>query len=98
MLKYNELYSDEQIQKIGEYAGLLMTITDISVLIDIDEDFLRSNISDKSTEISKIYRLSKTQTILELHRQEIELAKLGSPLSIELTKQYIIDQKLSENG
>jgi len=96
MLKYNELYSEEQIQKIGEYASLLMTITDIAVLIDIDEDFLRSDIAIKSSEVSKVYRLNKAQTILELHRQEIELAKLGSPISVEITNNYIINQQANE--
>lgn len=96
MLKYNELYSEEQIQKIGEYASLLMTITDIAVLIDIDEDFLRNDIAIKSSEVSKVYRLNKAQTILELHRQEIELAKLGSPISVEITNNYIINQQANE--
>ncbi len=89
-------YSDEQLQKIREFAGLLMTITDIAVLMDIDEDELRSDIASKSTKASRAYRLSKTETILELHRQEIEFAKLGSPLSVELTQTYIINQQVNE--
>jgi len=89
-------YTGDELQKISEYAGLLMTITDIAVLMDIDEDELRSDIADKSTKASRAYRLSKTQTVLELHRQEIELAKLGSPLSVELTQTYIINQQVNE--
>lgn len=91
-------YTGPELEKIGEYAGLLMTITDIAILMNIDEDELRSDISDNSNNVYRTYRLSKIRTTLELHRQEIELAKLGSPLSIELTQKYIIDQKLSENG
>ena len=90
-------YTGDELQKISEYAGLLMTITDIAVLIDIDEDELRSDIACKSTEVSKVYRLSKANTILDIRRQEMALAKLGSPVSIELTQQYIIEQKLNEN-
>ena len=90
-------YREDELQKINEYAGLLMTITDIAVLMDIDEDELRSDIACKSTEVSKVYRLSKDNTILDIRRQEMALAKLGSPVSIELTQQYIIEQKLNEN-
>lgn len=90
-------YSAEQLNKIDEYAGLLMTITDIAILMNIDEDELRSDIADKSNNVYRTYRLSKIRIILALHRQEIDLAKLGSPVAIELTQKYIIDQKLSEN-
>lgn len=89
-------YTGDELQKVSEYAGLLMTITDIALLMDIDEDELRSDIADKSNKASRAYRLSKTETVLELHRQEIELAKLGSPLSVELTQNYIINQQLNE--
>ena len=35
---------------------------------------------------------------MNCRKQEIEMAKLGSPLAVELIQKYIIDQKLSENG
>ena len=37
-------------------------------------------------------------TIVELRKQEIDMAKLGSPMAVELTQKYIIEQKLNENG
>lgn len=89
-------YTGTELEKIGEYAGLLMTITDIAILMDIDEDELRNDIADKSNKAYRAYRLNKVQTILELHRQEIDLAKLGSPISIEITNNYIINQKANE--
>ena len=91
-------YTADDLKKVEEYAGLLMTLTDIATLLDFDEDELRETIAIKHSGISIAYRKGKTQTILELRRQEIELAKLGSPVSIELTQKYMIDQKLSENG
>ncbi len=91
-------YTADELKKVAEYAGLLMTINDIATLLDFDEDELREAISNKLSGISIAYQKGKTQTILELRRQEIELAKLGSPVSIELTQKYMIDQKLSENG
>ena len=89
-------YTCNELNKISEYAGLLMTITDIAILMNIDEDELRNDIADKSNNAYRSYRLSKTQTILELHRYEIDLAKLGSPISIEITNNYIINQQANE--
>ena len=91
-------YTADDLKKVEEYAGLLMTITDIATLLDFDEDELRDAIANKLSGISIVYRKAKIQTILELRSQEIELAKLGSPVAIELIQKYMIDQKLSENG
>lgn len=89
-------YTEEELSKIHEYASYLMSIAEIAILLNCDEDELRSKIFDKTTEVSRSYNMGKTKTILDLHKQEIELAKLGSPLSIELTQSYIINQRISE--
>lgn len=90
-------YSPAEIEKIIEYAGLLLSITDIAVLLDVDEDELRDDISIKNSDVSKAYRKAKTERILELRNDEIQLAKLGSPGAMEIVQKYIIDQKISEN-
>lgn len=90
-------YTLEQIEKIAEYAGLLITIADIAVLLEVDEDELRENISIKSTEVSKAYRKAKAERVLEIRNEEIMLAKLGSPGAMDIIQKYIIDQKISEN-
>lgn len=86
----------EQLEKIGEYAGLLFKISDIALLIDIDPDELRQEISNKNSDISKIYYKSKLQVIKKLRAQEIEQAELGSNTAIELVTQYIQEQKIDE--
>ena len=91
-------YNSSQLEKVQEYAGLLMTVSDISVLIGVNEDIFREDISNKNTAVSIAFRKGQIETILELRKQEIEMAKLGSPLAVELIQKYIIDQKLSENG
>jgi hypothetical protein len=84
------------IDRIKEYASLLMPVPDIAVLIGIDEDELRTEIADKSTEASKAYRLGRAETVLEIRRQEIALAKAGSPMAVELMQDYLLDQTQSE--
>ena len=91
-------YNSNQLEKVQEFAGLLMTVSDISVLIGVNEDSFREDISNKNTAVSIAFRKGQIETVLELRKQEIEMAKLGSPLAVELIQKYIIDQKMSENG
>ncbi len=91
-------YNEELLLRIEEYAGLLTTINDMAVLLNIDEDTLRDDITNKSSVVSLRYRKAKAATELELRRQEIELAKLGSPIAIELVQKHKMTQQLSENG
>jgi hypothetical protein len=88
----------EQLALLKEYAGCLMNISDIAVLLGFDEDVLRDEISNKHSPTSKAYRKAKAEVVFELRKQEIEMAKLGSPQAVELTQRYIIDQKIQENG
>lgn len=89
-------YTQSQIEQIEKYAGLLFKISDIALLIDADPDELRDEISNKTTEISKLYHKSKLQVITRLRAQEIEQAELGSNTAIELVTKYIQKQQLDE--
>jgi len=89
-------YTQTQIGMIEKYAALLLKISDIALLIDADPDELREEISNKKTEISKIYHKAKLQIITRLRIQEIEQAELGSNTAIELVTKYIQEQQLDE--
>ena len=91
-------YTQSDLDKIREYASLLLTISEIAILLKIDEDELRESISIKTSCIAMAYLRGKMETVLTLRRQEIDLAKLGSPIAIELTQKYLIDQTINENG
>ena len=91
-------YTEEQLTKIQEYAALLTTVTDIAVLLDLDEDELRMDIIDKTNIVSKTYHKAKATVLLEFRRQEIDLAKLGSTIAIEQVHKYCNEQQISENG
>ena len=91
-------YNSSQLEKVQEYAGLLMNVSDISVLIGVNEDSFREDIGNNNTAVSIAFRKGQIETVLELRKQEIEMAKLGSPMAVELIQKYIIEQKMSENG
>jgi hypothetical protein len=90
-------YSTEEINKVSELAGLLTPLSDIAVLMDIDEDILRRDVRDRASEVSKAYYKAKAQTALNLRKQEIELANVGSPLGVQLTAGYMITMDSDED-
>ncbi len=86
------------IEKIKEYAADLLPIDVIAVLLNVDEFTLRDAISDRRSEVSIAYYRGQAETIAAVRKQEVELAKAGSPLAVEMVSSYIIEQKTSENG
>lgn len=92
-----EIYSNETISKVKEYAAYLMTIEDIAVLVNVDSTVLKQNILNRNTPISKAYYSGKTTTVFEIRKQEVELAKIGSPMAVENSAKYISEQDISES-
>lgn len=86
------------LEKLKEYASNLLPINIIAVLLDVNEYEFRDMISDRKSEVSRTYYRGQAETIAAIRKQEIELAKTGSPLSVENIESYIIEQKISENG
>jgi hypothetical protein len=84
--------------KIKEYAALLMPVPDIAVLIGMDEDELRAKIADKDSEYFKAYRLGRAETVLEIRRREIYLAREGLPAAVERMQDYLLEQSQSEDA
>ena len=68
---------------------LLTPVSDIAVLMDVDERRLREIISDKSHPASIAYRKGKAERALQIRQNELELAEAGSPLAVQLVGSYI---------
>ena len=89
-------YSDNQLQQIEQHASIYLKISEIAVLIDVDECELRSDIQDRSTEVSRRYRRGKTSARARLLEQEMKLAQIGSPLALENARNNLIDMEDDE--
>lgn len=89
-------YSENELQQIEKFASIYLKISDIAVMLDIPADVLRSDIADRTTDVSKAYRRGKASSKVELHSQEMVLAKLGSPLAIENTHRNLLDMEDDE--
>ena len=90
------MYSKEILEKIKEYAGYLLLPDQIAQLLEIDKKEFKDNLRKKNHPLAKAYENGKLETILELRKQEIQLAKLGSPMAVELVNKFIIEQKQGE--
>ncbi len=89
-------YSQPVLQKIEEFASIYLKISDIAAILDVPADVLRSDIADRSSDVSKAYRRGKATSKVELHSQEMMLAKVGSPLAIENAHRNLLDMEDDE--
>ena len=86
-------YSEEQLAKIKELASLLMRPDHIALLIGADQEEFKRRIKYQGSAAYIAYETGRAETILELRRQEITLAKLGSPLAVEMVHKFMSDQE-----
>lgn len=90
-------YSQEQIQKISEMAACFTPIKEIATVLDIDVLQLKTDIRQHQSSVSRAYHKAKAETSSLLRRQEIELAKIGSPLAVEHAHNYLLEMDSEED-
>lgn len=91
------IYSKEQISRIKELAGYLTPISDIAVLMDLDADELRLDLQNRTSDVAKAYFKGKAESQLALRQQELELARVGSPLAVQMATTYIMNMDTDED-
>ncbi|MBO4723586.1 MAG: hypothetical protein IKT03_05720 [Muribaculaceae bacterium] len=89
-------YSQTDLEKIEKLASLYMTISEIASLIDVPAEQLRRDIAVKNSDANKAYNRGKVSTKLELRKQEIMLARVGSPLALENSRRALLDMEDDE--
>ena len=89
-------FSDKELKEVEKLASLYMKISDMAVILDIPPDVLRTEINDKSSPVAKAYRKGKTASKLLLHKQEMELARVGSPLALDNMRNNLLDMEDDE--
>lgn len=89
-------YSSDILTQIEKMASLYMTISDIATVIDVPAEVLRRDINAKGSDAEKAYTRGKVSTKIELRKQEIMLAKVGSPLALENSRRAFLDMEDDE--
>jgi len=90
------MYSQEHLEMIEKLASLYMTISEIASVIDVPAEALRRDIASKGNPAEKAYTRGKVSTKLELRKQEMLLARVGSPLALENSRRALLDMEDDE--
>lgn len=89
-------YSEEELQKIEEWAQIYLPISDMAVILDIPPEVLREDIRNKSSMAYKAYHKGKVLSKVQLRAQEMKLAQIGSPLALDNTRKNLLDMEDDE--
>ena len=82
-------YSQDLLNQIKELAEALTPITEIGVLLELNERELRDDINTIDNPARKAYYTGFAKTALEVRKRNIELSKAGSPSADEAVRGYI---------
>ena len=89
-------YTEDTLTQIEQYASIYLKISDMAVILGISPTQLRSDIADRTTEVSKRYHRGKAASRVKLLHQEMQLAYVGSPLALENTRNNLLDMEDDE--
>lgn len=63
--------TEQQLEQVEKLSSIYMKITDIALIIEVEPEQLRAEISNESTEVSRRYRRGKATSKAELLAQEM---------------------------
>lgn len=89
-------YTPQQLDNVEQMASVYMPISDIALIIEVDVHELRADITAQNTEVSRRYRRGKAISKLQIRQQEMQLAKVGSPLALENANKNLLDMEDDE--
>lgn len=84
-------YSDKELMQVEKMASLFLSISDMAVVLGVRVEELRSDIKNRTSPVSAAYIKGKVGSKLELRKQEMMLAKVGSPLALENCRRALLD-------
>lgn len=67
------------------------------MLLGIDIDLFKAELGDKHSAAHVAYYKAKAQTAHMLRKQELEFARVGSPLAIQMTGSFLHDMTADED-
>lgn len=91
------LSNPDIIARISELAADLTPPTEIAALLDVDIDLLRAELARKDLPVRKAYFKSKAETARMLRHAELDFARVGSPLAVQLTGAYLRNMTSDED-
>lgn len=89
-------YSDKELQQIEQLASLFLPIRGIAVFLGRQPEQLRRDLKIKGSPMALAYRRGQVSSKIELRKQEMMLARVGSPLALDNAQKALIDMEDDE--
>lgn len=89
-------YSDKELQQIEQMAALYLSISDIATVIGLNTERLRRDIKAKGSPVEQAYTRGKVSSKIALRKQEMMLARVGSPLALDNVRRALMDMEDDE--
>lgn len=90
--------NEDLLDKIREYSGLFFTPDEIVILLELNDTEFKKCLRNKQSKTYKAYMLGKLTTMAEIRKNQISLAKNGSPNAEALIEKLRKVQELSETN
>jgi len=87
----------EQLKLVEEYASLFFTPEEIAIFIDFSDEELKKQLRKKDSDVYRAYMKGKLNTMMNIRRHQITLARNGSPKAEEYLEKLIRLQNSSES-
>jgi len=89
-------FTDDEIEKIKELAGLFFTYEEIAVLMKKDKGAFIKACRSENTAAYGAYMFGKTDAEYKIRKKTQERALKGSPAAEEIMLKHITTQKIRE--
>lgn len=89
-------FSDKELKQIEQMAALFLTVTDMATVLGVQPHELRAELRSSNAPAAKAYQKGKVATKVALRKQEMMLARVGSPLGLETTRAALADMEDDE--
>lgn len=89
-------YTEQQLKDIEYYASIYLKVSDMAVILELKAEELRQDVNTEGSPAYLAYRKGKASSLVQLHAQEMTLAKVGSPLALENARKNLMDMEDDE--
>ena len=89
-------YTAEQLTIIEQMAALYIKPSEIAITLDLPEEEFKSDIAMTDSPARKAYQKGKLSQKIEVRKQMAMLARVGSPLALEMSERAMLDMEDDE--
>jgi len=87
----------EQIERIKELAGLLLSISEIAIDLSLPVEAFKFEYSNENSELFSIYNKAVIETKIKLRKPVIDMAAMGGPHAQALANSYLTNQEIEND-